>query len=62
VTLYSNLIGETHRRQGDLISLILFFQNKGSRLKMKVDLICCMEMENSSMDDYVKHRHVMMTG
>jgi hypothetical protein len=25
---------QTHRQQGDLISLLLFFQNKESRLKM----------------------------
>jgi hypothetical protein len=27
------LIGGIHRQQGDLISLLLFFQNKESRLK-----------------------------
>jgi hypothetical protein len=26
---------QTHRQEGDLISLLLFFQNKESRLKMK---------------------------
>jgi hypothetical protein len=30
-----NLMGGMHRQQGDLISLLLFFQNKESRLKMK---------------------------
>jgi hypothetical protein len=28
------LIGGTHRHHGDLISLLLFFQSKESRLKM----------------------------
>jgi hypothetical protein len=27
--------GEKHRQQRDLISLLLFLQNRGSRLKMK---------------------------
>jgi hypothetical protein len=31
---YSGILGETHRQQGDIISLLLFFSNKESRLKM----------------------------
>jgi hypothetical protein len=35
------LIGEIHRQKGDLISLLLFFQNKESRL-IKVKLSPCL--------------------
>jgi hypothetical protein len=31
----ATLRGETHRQQGELISLLLFFQNKESRLKIQ---------------------------
>jgi hypothetical protein len=33
--LPSNDKGDTHTQQGDLISLLLFFQNKESRVKIK---------------------------
>jgi hypothetical protein len=31
-----NSIGKIHRQHGDRISLLSFYQNKGSRLKIKV--------------------------
>jgi hypothetical protein len=31
-----NTYRKTHRQQGDLINLHVFFQNKGSRLKIKI--------------------------
>jgi hypothetical protein len=31
---------QTHRQQGDLKSLTLFFQNKESRLKTRVGIVC----------------------
>jgi hypothetical protein len=31
---------ETHRQQGDLISLLLFFQNKEIRLKITQETFC----------------------
>jgi hypothetical protein len=43
----------THRQQGDLISLLLYFQNKESRLKMKCKFKNCI---------YIKHNLISGSG
>jgi hypothetical protein len=38
---------KTHRQQGDLVSLLLFFQNKESRLKWILEKQNVIEMDSS---------------
>jgi hypothetical protein len=46
------VIGGIHRQQGDLISLLLFFLNKESRLRNKIEFIYSLNLQVYEFGEY----------